>query len=121
MSLDLLRSTAAAIALIDTTDEERGRILRANRLFADLLASSPDALAGTTICDHIHPEDRLKADDAYRRLMASTESLYEQTGRLISADGETVRVHVLASVITASARQVVLLRALPEPADHADS
>lgn len=112
MTSDPLTTRAAGIALVGALPNAYGRVLRANQRLADLLATPLADLQGTRICDHVHPQDRHQADDAYLRLMADPQALYENTTRLVSADGSVVRVHAVASLITTRSGGAFVLRAL---------
>jgi PAS domain S-box-containing protein len=99
MASDPLTRHAAGIALVGALHAEYGRVLRANQRLADLLTTPLADLEGTRICEHIDPQDRQQADNAYLRLMADPQGLYENTTRLLTGDGEVVRVHAVTSLI----------------------
>ena len=119
MTTDPLRSAAAGIALIAMGGERHGHILRANQALAALLASSPDALVGTRICDHVHPQDRARVDEAFLALMADADRLHEGDVRLIASDGGSVAVRAVASVIARRGGRAVVLRVLAAPSRRA--
>jgi PAS domain-containing protein len=112
MASDPLTRRAAGIALVGALHADYGRVLRANQQLADLLATPLAGLEGTRICEHVHPQDRQQADDAYLRLMADPQALYESTTRLLAADGGVVRVQAFASLITTRSGGAFLLRLL---------
>ena len=115
MHVEFIAHGPGGAALIGTTPHTRGRILRANSKLAVLLDSTPEALAGTRMCDHIHPEDRTRAENAFVRLIRGARNLYEITGHLLAADGTSRPVTAYASVVTADVHQVVLIRFLAVP------
>ena len=110
METDLVRHTSAGTALIGIGDDERGRIVRANGALAELLASTPEALAGTLICDHIHPADRSRALDAFTQIVGDASGSYEGSGRLVGADGQVRHVAAYVTVVATGTRQAALLR-----------
>ena len=112
MVFDPLTDTAAGVALIATSGEDYGRILRANHKLAELLASSPEALVGTRICDYVHPPDQSEAHHAFLTLLGDPPGLYEHDGRLVAADGRLVHVRAVASMISTGAGGAVILRVL---------
>lgn len=114
MASDPLTRRAAGIALVGAFDAEYGRILRANERLADLLGISLTELEGTRICEHVHPEDRHEADDAYLRLVADPRLLLESTPRLLAAEGRVVRVHAFASLIATRSGGAFVLRVLAQ-------
>jgi len=89
--------------------------MRANHQFADLLARPLDALVGTRLCQHVHPDDQAQTHSAYLRLMADTQALYENKIRLVAANARVVQVQTLASVITTRSGPAVVLRVLALP------
>jgi PAS domain-containing protein len=110
MHVDIIRHKSAGAALVSAAHESRGQILRVNHALAALLASTPDALVGTRMCDHIHPADRTRALAAFLRLICGARNSYEGSGCLLASDGETHRVSAFASLLTAGASDVVLIR-----------
>jgi PAS domain S-box-containing protein len=114
MASDPLISSAAGIALVGACGDEHGRILRANHQLAELLATTVEAVIGTRLCEHVHPDDQAQAHNAYRRLMADRRTLYEGNARLVAANGDLVPVQAFASLITVNAGTAVVFRVLPQ-------
>jgi PAS domain S-box-containing protein len=115
MHVDITAHRPGGAALIGTTPQTNGRILRTNNKLAALLGSTPAALTGSRMCDHIHPQDRPRAEDAFVRLVRGARNLYEMTGDLLAADGTPRRVTAYASLVTADVHRVVLIRVLAVP------
>jgi PAS domain S-box-containing protein len=115
MHVDITAHRPGGAALIGTTPQTNGRILRANNKLAALLGSTPAALTGSRMCDYIHPQDRPRAEDAFVRLIRGARNLYEMTGDLLAADGSARRVTAYASLVTADVHRVVLIRVLAVP------
>ncbi len=114
MASDPLISSAAGIALVGARGGDHGRILRANQQLAELLATTVEALIGTGLFQHVHPEDQAQARNAYMRLMADPRTLYESNARLVAANGHVVPVQAFASMITLNAGTAVVFRVLPQ-------
>jgi hypothetical protein len=112
MPSDPITRTGAGIALIGARHAEYGRVLRANRQLADLLATAVPELEGTRICEHVHPQDQHQADDAYLRLTADPQALYENTTRMVAGDRRIVRVHTVTSLIATQGGGAFMLRVL---------
>ena len=93
--------------------EEYGRILRANQQLADLLGRTVEAIVGTRLCAHVHPDDQTHMHHGYLRLMAHPQALYEGSVRLVAADNDPVRVHAFASAVTMNTGVAFLCRVLP--------
>ena len=115
MASDPLTSSDAGIAVVGAGGDEYGRILRANQRLSELLARPLEELVGTRLCQHVHPEDQTQAHSGFLRLMADTQTLYENNGRLVAANGSVVCVHVFASAITIRTGPAVVLRVLALP------
>jgi PAS domain-containing protein len=115
MPSDPLTSSAAGIALVGASDEDYGRIMRANYRLADLLAWPLDELVGTRLCQHVHSDDQAQAHSAFLRLMADTRALYENEGRLVAANGRVVQVQAFASVTATRTGPAIILRMLALP------
>ncbi len=113
MASDPLTHRSAGIALVAAVREDSGRILRANDELAELLARPAAALVGTSLCQHLHPDDQPRALQALLRLLADPKTLYEDdNGRLVAANGREVRVHIVASVITTHTGPAIIVRVL---------
>lgn len=113
MASDPITRRPAGIAFVGALPAEFGRVLRANERLADLLATPLTDLEGTRICEHVHPQDRHHADDAYLRLMADRHALYENTIRLVAGDGQVVRVQAVASLVATRSGSAFVFWALP--------
>ena len=83
------------IALIGITGDDAGRIVRANRTLATLLASTLEELTGSVFCDLIHADDRSRALAEFTRMVARARGSCEGDGRLLVKEGGVrwVRVH----------------------------
>lgn len=110
---DLIGHRPAGAALVGVAEENRGRILRANRALASLLGSTPNALVGTRLSDHIHPSDRARALTDFLRLVGGTRTSFEGRFCLLAADGRGLAAHAYASLVGAGTRELVLVRFLP--------
>jgi PAS domain S-box-containing protein len=106
---DPLRERSAGTALVGV-DPQRGRILRASRQLATLLATTTEELEGSVFCDHVHPVDRPRVLDAMAEVIRGPSHAYEGRGRLVDADGGEHRVTLHASLVIAGERPVVLVR-----------
>jgi PAS domain S-box-containing protein len=115
MHVEVTSHGPGGAALIGTTPQTHGRILRTNNKLAALLGTTPAELTGSRMCDHILPEDRPRAEDAFVRLIRGARNLYEMTGHLLAADGTARRVTAYASLVTADVHRVVLIRVLALP------
>ena len=113
---DLIGHRPAGAVLVGVAEENRGRILRANKAFASLLASRPDALVGSRLCDHIHPADRPRALAGFLRLIGGARNALEGTCSLVTGDGEELTVAGYASLVVAGSSHLVLVRFLELPA-----
>ena len=102
------------IALIGVGGDDCGRIVRANRAFGTLLASTPDELAGASMCDRIHSDDRARAADEFARLIGQAGGSCEGEGRLLTTDGQTrwVRVHAGLLPTDGVARALVMIHVI---------
>lgn len=94
-------------------EENRGCILRANKAFASLLASTPSALLGSRLCDHIDPTDRERALAGFLRLISGGRSALDGSCTLVTVDGVAQPVTGYASLVAAGSNQLVLARFLP--------
>jgi len=115
MASDPLTSSAAGIALVGAGGEYHGRIMRANHRLAGLLGRPLEEIVGTRLCEHIHSDDQAQTHSAFLRLMADTQALYENTGRLVTATTRVVHVQAFASVIATRTGSAVVLRVLALP------
>lgn len=110
MDFDLLRKRSVGTALIAIGHAGWGQIVRANHALAELLASTPEALVGTLLGDHVHPADQTTVVDAFAQLVGDPRRSYEGRWRMIAADGTLRSVSVHASVIAVGDSQTVLVR-----------
>jgi len=113
---DLFGHRPAGAVLVGVAEGSRGRILRANRAFAALVGSTPDALVGSRVCDHFHPSDRARALEAFLRLIDGSRSYCEGSCSLLGAGGKARLVSVYASMVAAGANQLILIRVHERPA-----
>ncbi|MGH2850374.1 MAG: PAS domain-containing protein [Solirubrobacteraceae bacterium] len=113
---DAVRKRSGGTTLIGTTDDESCRILAADHGLAELLASTTQTLTGTRLCDHIHPDDRPRALEAFTQMIGDATSEYEGSGRLVAADGAVHRVTLYASVVASDTRLAIVLRIAALPA-----
>jgi len=109
MDFEHLRRSAGT-ALIGIDPGGWGLIVRVDHALADLLASTPETLVGTMLCDHVHPADRRSVSDAFAQLVGDPRSAYEGSWQLVADDGALHRVSVTASVIVGDHKRVLLIR-----------
>lgn len=112
------------IALIGVAGDDAGRIVRANRALATLLASTVEELAGSVLCDFIHEDDRDRALAQFTRMVARARGSCEGEGRLLVKEGGVrwVRVHAGLLPTDGDVRPTVMLHInqiaeLTEPID----
>lgn len=110
---DLIGYRPAGAVLVGVAEENRGRVLRANNAFASLLASTPDALVGSRVCDHIHPSDRARALAGFLCLIGGARNALEGNCILVTVDGVARPVTGYASLVAAGSNQLVLARFMP--------
>lgn len=113
---DLIGHRPAGAVLVGVAEGNRSLILRANRAFAALVGATPDGLVGNRLCDHFHPSDRARALAAFQRLLDGTRSSCEGSLSLLDADGCGRVVNAYASLVSAGAKQLVLVRFVERPA-----
>ena len=100
----------AGTALIDIVPTGWGLIVRVNHELADLLASTPEALVGTRLLDHVHPADQAAVADVFSGLVCDPRRSYEGSWRLLDADRIVRSVDVHASLIATGDKQALLVR-----------
>ena len=110
MDFDLLKMRSAGTALIDIEPTGWGPIVRVNRVLAELLASTPEALVGTRLYDHVHPADQAAVADVFGHLVGDPRRSYEGNWRLVDADRIVHHVDVNASLIAAGDTRALLVR-----------
>jgi diguanylate cyclase (GGDEF)-like protein/PAS domain S-box-containing protein len=76
-----------------------GRLLQANRAFADILGRTPKELAGTLFREFTHPDDYDVDVDELRRVLAGETDRYQLEKRFRHADGHYVWVSISASPV----------------------
>jgi hypothetical protein len=113
--LDLIGHRPAGAVLVALAEGNRGLILRANSAFAGLVASTPDALAGTRLSDHFHPADGTRVLSAFVHLADGSRISWEGICCLMAADGTAPIVNAYASLVAAGVKQLVLMRFLERP------
>jgi PAS domain S-box-containing protein len=111
MSIPVFGDTPVGIALIGVTGDDCGRIVRANRVLADLLASTVEDLTGSVVCEFIHEEDRTRAVEEFTLMLGRARGSCEGEGRLLVGEGGVrwVRVHAGVMPTAADARPMVML------------
>ena len=123
MDADVFVEPAVGIALIGVTGDDAGRIVRANRALATLLASTLEELTGSVLCDFIHPDDRERALAEFTSIVGQARGSCEGEGRLLLKEGGVrwVRVHAGLMPAEGDARATVMLHInqIAELTDHA--
>jgi len=111
MSTPVFGDTPVGIALIGVTGDDCGRIVRANRVLADLLASTVEDLTGSQVCDFIHAEDRTRAVEEFTSMLGRARASCEGDCRLLVGEGEVrwVRVHAGVMPTAEDTRRMVML------------
>ena len=110
MDFDLLRTRPAGTALIHIAPTGAGVIVRVNHALAELLASTPQAIVGTRLDDHLHPADHAAVADVVVDLAGDPRKSFEGRWRLLDADRAVHHVDVHASLIAAGDQQALLVR-----------
>jgi PAS domain-containing protein len=88
-----------AFALLGVFGEESGRILRASRALADMLATTPAELTGMAFCELVDPRDRARAVHELSRIVNGAVRSSEGEGRLRCADDRITRVRAEAGLL----------------------
>ena len=99
--------------LIDIAPTGWGLIVRVNHELAGLLASTPEALVGTRLHDHVHPADQAAVADVFAGLVGDPRRSFEGSWRLLDADRAVHSVDVHASLISSGDKQALLVRVAP--------
>ena len=86
----------AAVGIAHTDD--RGRFLRVNETFCEIVGYARAELLGRTFADITHPDDLAESLDRYTSLMRGETSRYTQEKRYIRQDGSTVWGEVTVSL-----------------------
>ncbi len=76
-----------------------GRILQANRAFADIVGRAPEELAGVSLRELTHPEDREVLADEVVKVLEGEADRYQLEKRYLHADGHYVWVSICASSV----------------------
>ena len=76
-----------------------GRILRANRAFGEIVGYHQEELAGLTVRELTHPDDREVSSSWTKRLLAGEVSNYQIEKRYLHADGRAVWTSLHASFV----------------------
>lgn len=113
-------------ALVGIAGDERGRIVSATPAFSDLLGCSPEELAGASLVDFVHPDDRMRSLHEFCRLTGRQRASFDGIGRLCAKDGTVRWMNVHASLTSLGEGERVAIRvfALPVrvlPVDEASS
>ena len=95
-----LKNALTGAALIGVGDHDRGRILKANRPLAELLGSTLQDVAGASMFDYIHEEDRDRAAHELARLISGVISWHDSEWRVVATDGAELRVRVQAALVS---------------------
>ncbi|MFT3851675.1 MAG: diguanylate cyclase [Ilumatobacteraceae bacterium] len=77
----------------------RGRLLRVNPAFAELLGSTKDGLVGHELMDLVHGEDLAAVGDVFNRVAAGTQRVGRASSRLVGAGRETVHAELTVSLV----------------------
>ena len=85
-----------------------GRMQRVNQAFADLLGTTPAALAGRPINELIAPEDVELVTDRYKRRLAGEDIPSSFDFKLVRADGSLVPVRMQARVTESAGEPLVV-------------
>lgn len=88
---------AAAVGKVQA-EPVTGRILRANRAFADMLGYEPEELEGRDGWEFTPAEDRAAEVAAYRPVLAGRQAVYMREKRYLRRDGTTVWGRVSATI-----------------------
>jgi PAS domain S-box-containing protein len=75
-------------------DPACGRITRANRKFSEITGYSLDELLGMSFLDLNHPDDRIRAYDAFHDLIKGKVSEYSGERRSLRKDGSLIWINV---------------------------
>jgi len=100
---DLFESAFSAapigMTLVGLTPDTAGRVLQVNAALCELLGYPADALTRMSVLDVTHPEDT--AEDAALFSEHPTQDIerYSRLKRYLRADGDTIWVHVHATVV----------------------
>jgi PAS domain S-box-containing protein len=86
--LDVVLGGPVGMALIAADEQDRGRILRVNRAFCDLLGHSEEELLARTIQSISHPDEAGAGAEAFERLVAGGVDSLDLERRLITSSGE---------------------------------
>jgi PAS domain S-box-containing protein len=99
------------IALIGVSGDDCGHIVRANRTLGVLVARTPEELAGSSLCDLIHEEDRAYAAEEFARLISGPGGSCEGEGRLVAEGGQIhwVRIHAGLFPTDGVGREIVMI------------
>jgi PAS domain S-box-containing protein len=111
MDAEVFVEPAVGIALIGVTGDDAGRIVRANRALATLLARPLEELTGAVLCDFVHTDDRERALAEFTRIVGRARGSCEGEGRLLVKEGGVrwVRVHAGLMPHGGDARPMVML------------
>jgi diguanylate cyclase (GGDEF)-like protein/PAS domain S-box-containing protein len=76
-----------------------GRFVRVNRSLADMLGTTPEALAGVAVADVTHPDHHAADREAMRALLVGELSVHRTEKRYVRADGSEAWISLDVSVV----------------------
>jgi PAS domain S-box-containing protein len=93
-----------------------GKLSYLNNRLAEMAGYTPAELVGEQFLEYLHPDDRAKVADAYRRRLAGEEVPSSYTVRFLRRSGGVVTVEVNAAVATygGAPAEIVLVRDVTE-------
>ncbi|MBV8257268.1 MAG: PAS domain S-box protein [Actinobacteria bacterium] len=102
----------AAVGMVLT--DNGGRILRVNRVFADMLGHHPDELHGRPIQEFTHPDDRQEVAADVQLMIAGLKDRRIADKRYVRSDGGLVHAHIGVSPVRDEDGAVVMFIAQVE-------
>ncbi len=88
------------MALTSLRPGEAGRFLRVNTALCQLVGHSEQGLLDRGFLDLTHPDDLAETQVVARSLVSGERSSWEVDKRYVHADGHTVWIHLVTSVVT---------------------
>jgi PAS domain S-box-containing protein len=80
-------------------DAATGRILRANKRYCEITGYSEQELRAMTFTDVVHPEDRERDIEAFRKVLGGETDTWEIEKRYVRKDGKAIWVYLSGTVI----------------------